>query len=255
MISIITITFNNFRELKRTLESIPVSGDVESIVINGGDDPDTTGFLKNYAGKVISGKDDGIADAFNKGLSNASGEFVMYLNSGDVLIDKGYPEKAARVLNENPDVSFVHSSIIFRDRIGGEILMRPQMKSPGRGQPYFHPTMIVRKKCFDEVGSFNTSYKIGMDFDFIIRLEKKGFKGYFLEGEPAVKMDGTGRSATGEKEAIKECYRSLKENDLLTAKNRRGFLVRKILFSSRQLMISLGLKNLLGVFKRLKHHG
>lgn len=254
MVSIITITFNNFHELKITLESIPASGDVESVVVNGGNDPETAGFLKNYPGKVISGKDDGIADAFNKGLGRAAGEYIMFLNSGDTLLDREYPKIAARFLDEHPEISFVHSSIIFRDSVGGEIFMRPQMKSPGRGQPYFHPTMVVRKTCFDEVGKFNTEYKISMDFDFIVRLERKGLKGHFLQGEAVVKMDGTGKSATGEKEAIKECYRALKENDLLTARNQAGFFIRKLLFSLRRLMILLGLKKLLGLFKRMKHH-
>ena len=133
--------------------------------------------------------------------------------------------------------------------------MRPQMKSAGRGQPYFHPTMVVRKKCFDEVGIFNTTYNIGMDFDFIIRLEKKGLRGKYIDGEAVVKMEGTGKSAAEEKEAIDECYRSIEENDYLTVKNRGGFFIRKAFYNGRRMLVALGLKNLLGLLKRKKHPG
>ena len=253
MVSVITITYNNFMELKSTLDSIPDKDYIESVVINGGNDPKTIEFLKNYEGKVISEKDNGIADAFNKGIANASGDYIMFLNSGDILIDSGYIGKAAEILLENSEISFVHSNIIFHDRIGGEIFMRPQMKSVGRGQPFFHPTMIVRKKCFDEIGGFNTTYKIGMDFDFIVRMIKKGYRGNYVDGKAVVRMEGTGKSASQEKEAIEECYRSLKENIFLTLTNRTGYFIRKSFYAGRKLMEALGLKNFLGKLKREKH--
>lgn len=255
MISIITITFNNLTELKCTLSSIPERDFIESIVVNGGDDPGTIEYLKTYRGKVINEKDSGISEAFNKGLEKATGKNIMFLNSGDILLDPDYPETAENILNINENIAFVHSNIIFRDSIGGEIFMRPQMKSVGRGQPYFHPTMIVRKKCFDEAGNFNSSYEIGMDFDFIVRMEKKGFKGRFVDGKAVVKMEGTGKSAAREDEAIKECFRSLQENDYLTLRNRTGYAVRKFFYFGRNLMVKLGMKNLLGSLKKKKHAG
>ena len=253
MISIITITFNNFKELKNTLESIPQREFIESVIINGGNDPGTLEYLRKYKGIVINEKDSGIADAFNKGIRNSTGEFVMFLNSGDILHDQNYPGIAQKIMNENRDISFVHSNIYFHDSIGGEIFMRPQMRSVGRGQPYFHPTMVMRKNIFDQVGYFNTSYKMGMDFDLIVRMTKKGLKGKYLDVKPVVKMEGTGISAVREKDAIKECYRSLKENNYLTCRNRFGFLKRKLFYSGRMVLLFLGMKNILGSLKRIKH--
>jgi GT2 family glycosyltransferase len=253
MISIITITYNNFNELKTTLNSIPAVNYVESVVINGGNDNETLEYLKDSNGIVINESDSGISEAFNKGIRHSSGEYVMFLNSGDVLLDPGYLQIANNILDKEKDISFVHSNIIFQDMIAGEIFMCPQMKSVGRGQPYFHPTMIVRKKCFDEVGYFDTSYKISMDFDFVVRLEKHLQKGKYIDGKAVVKMEGTGKSAKQEKESIKECYRSLKENDSLTLKNQLGFLERKILFFGRNLFVMIGMKDILGQLKRQKH--
>lgn len=255
MISIITITYNNFKELKNTLDSLPQINYIESVVVNGGSDNKTVEYLENYNGKVINEADNGIAEAFNKGIKHSSGNYLMFLNSGDVLLEPTYLQTAKNILDEQKDISFVHSNIIFKDMIAGEIFMRPQMKSVGRGQPYFHPTMIVRKSCLDEVGNFNTSYKIAMDFDFIVRLKKNSLRGKYVNGEAAVRMEGTGKSALQEKDAIKECYRSLKENNSLTFENRFGYLTRKLFWYGRNFLVSFKLKNILGQLKRKKHSG
>ena len=156
MLSIITITYNNYNELIKTLGSIPHSNLIESIVINGGDCKDTPEFLKTYSAKSLSEKDEGIADAFNKGVKLSSGNYVMFLNSGDELVDKSYLENAITILENNQNYGFVHSNLIFIDSNENELYMKPQMKSLGRGMPFLHPTMVVRKQLFDQIGYFNT---------------------------------------------------------------------------------------------------
>lgn len=98
MISIVTVTYNNFNELIETLNSIPESDIVESVVINGGDCKKTKDFLENYPGKSISEKDDGIADAFNKSIKLSSGDYIMFLNSGDILLSADYLQKQNQYL-------------------------------------------------------------------------------------------------------------------------------------------------------------
>ena len=172
-ISIVTITFNNFSELKKTLDSIPKLDFIESVVVNGGDCPETKEFLNSHKGKSISEKDSGIADAFNKGIKLASGDLIMFLNSGDVLINSNYIKKGIKILSDSPQYSFVHSNILYKDAFGDILLMKPKVKNIGRGIKYLHPSMIVRNKIFDEIGGFNSGYKIAMDYDFILRMEKK----------------------------------------------------------------------------------
>ena len=86
MISLITLTFNNYDQLVDTLNSIPKDKSVESIVVNGGTCQDTFNYLKDYNGKVINEKDDGISDAFNKGILASTGKYIMIMNSGDILL-------------------------------------------------------------------------------------------------------------------------------------------------------------------------
>lgn len=252
-LSIVTLTYNNLSELKKTLESIPPEAYIESIVINGGNCAETVEYLKDYRGIVITGKDKGIADAFNKGVKSSTGDAVMFLNSGDILYDKSYPLKALNLLENESSISFVHSSIIFEDQYGGELIINPRMKNLGRGMPYLHPTMIVRKVVFEQLGGFNMKYEIGMDFDFIVRMEKKRYRGFYFDSSPVVKMEGTGKSQSKEFKAIMECFTSLRENHSLTIKNIVGLKVRFILFLLRRLALYTGGKRLMKILKQKKY--
>ena len=201
MISVITVTYNNYDDLHLTLHSLKNVDDIESVVVNGGDCNKTKKLLSNYDGIAISEPDKGISDAFNKGVIHATGENVMFLNSGDVLLSPDYLQEAEKTLNFNPEISFVHSDLLFDDRIGGDIRLTALQpfffRTPplGRGMPYHHQSMIVRKNVFDKTGLFNLQYKISMDFDWVCRLHKHRLKGFYWNIEPVVKMDGGGISA------------------------------------------------------------
>ena len=225
MISVITVTYNNYDDLHRTLHSLKNADGIESVVVNGGDCNKTKKLLSNYDGIAISEPDKGISDAFNKGVTVATGDNVMFLNSGDVLLSPEYLKEAENIIDFNQEISFVHSDLLYADRIGGDIRLTALQpfffKTPplGRGMPYHHQSMVVRKKVFDKTGLFNLHYKISMDFDWVCRLHTHGLKGYYWNEEPVVKMDGGGISALKEHLVIWESLRALKDNRLLTSKN------------------------------------
>ena len=253
MLSVITITYNNLPELKKTLNSLPDFNIIESAVINGGINDDTIEFLKSYKGIVVTEKDEGISDAFNKGIAYSTGDYIMFLNSGDELLDEEYLKKASGILDNNPDYSFVHSNLLFVDKDGTELFLRPRLKNVGRGMPYLHPTMIVRREVFSKIGGFKEEIKIAMDYDWIVRLVKEKFKGYYLDQDAPVKMDGSGKSVVREGEALKECYDILKANDYLNFENLTGFIIRYFLYLGRYLMNSSGLDKILMFLKKIKH--
>lgn len=254
MISIVTITYNNYEELIKTLNSIPDSPLIESIVINGGQCKKTIEFLKTYSGKSITEMDEGIADAFNKGIKLSSEKYIMFLNSGDVLLSPSYLQRAYSLLDENCDIAFVHSNIIFCDQLGTELFIKPQMKNVGRGMPYHHQTMIVRTKVFNEIGLFKIQLKYAMDFDFVVRMEKKKHIGYYINDEAVVRMDGAGISVSKEIESIKECYKVLKDENYLNLNNLIGFVIRYTFYLMRNILKISGGKSILKKLKELKYN-
>jgi len=247
MISVVTITYNNFSELQRTVESLaPIKDRIEHIIVNGGQCEQTKEYLRQCGCKSISEPDRGISDAFNKGVRMATGSGVVFLNSGDVLIHPEYLEWAESHLTSK---DFTFSDILFDDAVGGVIRLKPHGQSLGRGMPYPHPSLVVKRQVFDLIGGFLENFRIAMDYEFVCRMKNAKLEGIYY-GQPVVLMDGTGVSAKNESRSFMECKNALVENNLWTFSNRFFFYKRRFLYSLRWALFATGLGSLLGSLKR-----
>ncbi|MBF0206068.1 MAG: glycosyltransferase [Oligoflexia bacterium] len=271
MISIVTITYNNFIELQKTLTSLfsyqdqHLSQTIEIIVVNGGICPNSKKFLNDYQLKskvnvtIIHEPDGGIADAFNKGVHKAKGKAISFLNSGDLLLDKEYYAWSDKFLDQHPEYEFIHGDVIFNDTLCGPLKMGPTHKNIGRGMPYYHQTMIVRTKVFEKIGGFDSAYRINMDYHFVCKMEKNGIdysKGLYYkkyQDRPLILMDGRGISATKEWSSIRESYHALRVTQMLGLVNLYGLVTRFIFMSGRMVLIKFNLQKLLICLKKIKH--
>ena len=266
-LSIITITLNNFEELLRTVESVRDLNGCEHIIINGGECPQTLEFLQGYNGKSVSEPDQGISDAFNKGIRLSSGDAIIMLNSGDILLDRTYPARASQILDQDPQIDFVHADLIFEDTLIGSYIMRPlrtkNILSPniGRGMPYRHQSMVVRKEVYGRVGFFNLNY-ICSDFDWVCRweldLKKSHGQAYYSQGDPVIIMDGGGISSTQERKIILEAIKIIRQRNkhisfLENTMSYSALFRRLVLFSVRVFLKKLGFVNILVIIKRIKY--
>jgi len=259
MISIITITFNNFEDLVKTSQSLSVIPDnfsCEHIIINGGNCQKTQNFLleyrPHYKFKIVSEPDKGIYDAFNKGIFHASGDYIQFLNSGDTLVSFSFLKKSIEELEKNLEVAFTHGDVNFIDKLVSTIPMQPTFRNIGRGMPYWHQTMITRKKIFQLTGLFDISYRYAADYDFVVKLLNNHKYGKYLP-IIAVNMDGNGVSVNREWDSIKECFMILKKNHHLNPLTLITFFERTLFYSARTCMIKCGLTFLLGRIKRIKY--
>ena len=266
-LSIISITFNNSEELLNTVESVRGLDNCEHIIINGGSCPKTSEFLQGYSGKTVSEPDLGISDAFNKGIQYSQGKAVIMLNSGDTLIDRTYPKKSIKILNKHPEIDFIHADFIFEDGLIGPYIMRPLRTQNnfypniGRGMPYRHQSMVVRKSIYDKVGLFNLNY-ICSDYDWVCRWEliskKSSGLAYYLQGDPVIKMDGAGISSVQEGKIIYEAIqiigkRSKDCNFLVNIVSYYALSLRVLLFFGRIFMKRCGLERFLIKLKLIKY--
>ena len=266
-LSIITITLNNFEELLRTVESVQDLNGCEHIIINGGECPQTLDFLQGYYGKSVSEPDQGISDAFNKGIRLSSGEAIIMLNSGDILLDRTYPARASQILDQDPQIDFVHADLIFEDTLIGSYIMRPlrtkNILSPniGRGMPYRHQSMVVRKEVYGRVGFYNLNY-ICSDFDWVCRwelgLKKSHGQAYYSQGDPVIIMDGGGISSTQERKIILEAIKIIRQRNkhisfLEKARSYSALFRRLVLFFFRFFLKRSGFVKILVITKRIKY--
>lgn len=181
-ISIITATFNSASTVRDTFDSVlnQTYKDIEYIVVDGLSKDNTVEIIKEYEPKFngrmrwISEKDKGLYDAMNKGIAMATGDVVGILNSDDFYTAQDSLEVIARTLEESGadavygDIHFVndkdlnkcvryYSSAIFKRRLMLIGLMPA------------HPTFFCKREVYTKYGSFDTSYKIGADFESLLR--------------------------------------------------------------------------------------
>jgi glycosyltransferase len=178
LISIVTIVRNGLPFVRETIASV-LSQDYQQLeywVIDGGSSDGTVGIIEQSQQRLagwISEPDQGIADAFNKGLARVRGEYVMFLNSDDALASPGAVTMlvdAARRAHW-PDVIYGDCDLI--DRSTGAVLYRIGINYDTKRFLNFgivpHPSMLVRRSYFDRFGPFDTNFKIAMDYEMLLR--------------------------------------------------------------------------------------
>src|SRR6201996_5685005 len=114
-LSIITVVFNNVRDIERTMLSVlnQTYTNVEYIVIDGASNDGTLDIIRKYRDRVklVSEKDNGIYDAMNKGLSMATGDYVLFMNSGDEIYAKDTVTKVFKTA-EDADIYYGETEMI-----------------------------------------------------------------------------------------------------------------------------------------------
>ena len=118
-ISVITVVFNSNKLIRKTIESVlfQTYDNVEFIIIDGASTDGTIEIIKefdNYVDKWHSEDDSGIYDAMNKGIKTASGEYLMFLNAGDIFSNKDVLSLVADdiVLNGYPEILYGDTNIL-----------------------------------------------------------------------------------------------------------------------------------------------
>lgn len=172
--------FNDAESLKRTIDSIHDQDfkDFQYIIIDGGSKDGTLEIIQANIDLIdvyISEPDSGIYDAMNKGLKFAEGEFVHYLNAGDLILKNAYQEILLQPYIKEFDVLYGDLLIQGSDL---KYISRP-LKSIFYEMPIFHQAVFIKTDTLKQF-SFNTNYKIAGDYDLILRLYLAGqsFKYY-----------------------------------------------------------------------------
>ncbi|MBT3981913.1 MAG: glycosyltransferase [Bacteriovoracaceae bacterium] len=252
MISIVTITYNNHSELITTLASVDSVADTENVVINGGTCEETKEFLKSFKGNSISEPDDGIADAFNKGIKLSKGEYIVFLNSGDELLDPTYYRHAQEYFKGNPEVSFIYSDVVIAHPTFGHMHYKPKNLKGISSMPFSHQTLIMKKEIFENVGNFNVNYRFCMDFELLLRAIISGSKGYYYPHATTI-MDGGGVSAKQRFNVQIEEYKALKKHGLLGFFQSLSLVYRFLKYMVKNVLLRTGFFKLVNWYLKYKY--
>ena len=216
-ISIIIATYNSAKTLRRCLDSIiPQLGtDCEVIVIDGGSKDETMSIVSSYGDKIaysVSEPDNGVYDAWNKGVKASRGQFVMFIGSDDEMISSAIQKYRDFISHNGDDFDLICGKLFFVDK-SGRVLRKvgepwDWEKHCKRKLGFAHPGMLHNKRLFERIGYFDLQYKICADSDFLQRVGPDA-KGGFID-EYLVKMSQGGVS-DGYK-AMVEGYLSRRNN-------------------------------------------
>lgn len=178
-LSIITINLNNRDGLQKTMESVSSQSyhDYEYIIIDGAstdgsvdvvsDEKIHNYFIRNGIGyKWISEKDNGIYNAMNKGICMANGEYLLFLNSGDYLVDK---DVLSKVFNNDLRADIICARCDV-SKNGQVVWTSPYLQSVTLQTLYFigipHQSTFIKKSLFEVFGEYDESYKYNADIAF-----------------------------------------------------------------------------------------
>ena len=176
--SIITVTYNARRALETTIQSVSSQfyPNIEYIIIDGGSKDGTIDIIKHNESKInywISEPDKGIYDAMNKGLRKATGDYVWFLNAGDVLKNESIVAQIAKIAEENmmPDIIYGETDLMDTN---GNIFAERRLKTPEHlswksfkmGMLVCHQAFIVKRVLAPE---YDLQYRLSSDFDWCIR--------------------------------------------------------------------------------------
>ncbi len=181
-LSIITITFNAQQVIEKTIQSVlsQTYKNFEYLIIDGLSTDQTmqmVALYKSHISKIISEKDTGIYDAMNKGLSLASGEYVLFMNAGDCFKDEFVLENIFKN-NSNADVYYGETEMMNEQgkSLGLRRLRAPKQltwKSFQQGMLVCHQSIIIKRSI---APLYNLEYTISADIDWIIRCLQKAQK-------------------------------------------------------------------------------
>lgn len=178
-ISIITVSYNSERTIEETIKSVVNQGydNLEYVIIDGGSTDHTLDIVKKYREQincVISEPDEGISDAFNKGIHHAKGDLIGIINSDDMLCE-GALQKMAEAFDGITDV-YRGNVIIWNETSGMKFKEYPSMKFPTI--PWFihnaHQGTFVTPQAYNKFGLFRKDFHYMMDIDLLTRFYKRG---------------------------------------------------------------------------------
>jgi glycosyltransferase involved in cell wall biosynthesis len=172
VISVITVVFNDFAHVERTILSVldQTYSNIEYIVVDGGSNDGTVDVLKKYDSSIaywVSCPDKGIYDAMNKGIAAATGDVIGFLNSRDTYRPNGL-EIVARYISKHVKADYFFGSV-----------MKGTLRSGIK--PYkiywnfnFHTChsvgFFIRRSAQDRVGPYSLKYKCSADYDLFFRM-------------------------------------------------------------------------------------
>ncbi len=214
LVTIITPSFNQGKFIRETIESVLNQNypNIEYWVIDGGSTDETISILKSYEGKLnwISEKDDGQADAVNKGINLAKGSIIGWLNSDDIYTE-GAINHVVNFMNKHPETDMVYGEGYFIDKNSKIIdrynTERFNAKRLSETCIICQPAAFFTNYIVKQVGLLDKNLNLCMDYELWIKIAQNGCIRYTSKYLAASRMYNENKTLSRKLEVNEEvCY-------------------------------------------------
>ena len=186
LVSIITVCLNSEKFLEDAIKSVAGQSyrNIEYIVIDGGSTDRTLDIIIKYEDKItywVSEKDEGISDAFNKGIMAAKGDLIGILNSDD-WYEKGAIKEVAELYMLDRNTGVIHGDMCFYKDKKPLFTISPHSNPERmwREMIYNHPACFVARDTYNTFGMFDKNLGIAMDYELLLRFYINKVKFFYI---------------------------------------------------------------------------
>lgn len=239
--SIIVVAYNAEKFIRTTIDSVLMQRftDYEIIVKDACSADGTVDMLPNDERiRLYVTKDNGIYDGMNEAITYAKGQYLCFLNCGDVFESGDVLRKLYESVKQCTDTN----TVLYGDCIRKEGLCRQPKKMTQfylYRTPLNHQSMFFGKEAFEHCGVYDTQYRISADYDCTVRMLKKGVE--FIHC-PIVVCRYQGGGVSESKKGIQimrmEAEKIRKEHFSISERKRYDFMLKLSLPGFRRKLIS-----------------
>lgn len=222
-ISIITVSFNSEKTIRKTIEAVlnQTVSPYEYIIIDGKSTDTTVDIAKEYTQSfedknikytIVSEKDNGIYDAMNKGIDLATGDIIGLINSDD-WYEPNALEVVAKTYEAQPFDMFF-ADIRLHKSNGNTIIKHSKLDRFPSSRHWNHPTTFITKATYNDLGKYSCT-GLSDDFELYLKIRKSNKKIVVVNEVLANFVVGGVSNKKGFKECrkrIKDRYRCYKNN-------------------------------------------
>ncbi len=240
-LTVVTVTYNADKELERTIESVIAQtyfSDIEYIIIDGNSKDATVEIIKKYESYLsywVSEPDKGIYDAMNKGIKRAKGEWINFMNAGDVFMTN---TTVADILAKDitPFDIVYGNYVVAYQTFNSKIYTPKELSAFYSGMPVNHQSIFMKTEVA-RLHLYDLAYKIACDYEQLLYFYSSGKKFYHVDTFIAAFGYG-GLSTTGKLIYLNEQMAILKKYkpDASLAVFQRKIFKEKILNTLRRLL-------------------
>ena len=257
LVSIITIVYNGDKHLEQTIQSVlnQTYDNIEYIIIDGGSTDKSIDIIRKYENKIsywISEPDNGISDAFNKGIQICNGEIIGLINSDDWYKSTAV-ELSVKSLNDRRNYDFSFGGLeLYKENVYSHSMCCDENypNSIKYNIPAInHPTLFVKRSAYARCGLFTTQLRYSMDYELFFRMYTKKIKGVCLkENIACMRIVGTSyKASTIPLLEVLQCSIMYGQSVPLSI---ILYLIRVLKGKIRRLMESMGLERELHILRK-----